>query len=293
MPPTEIDPGDPAEGNGADLVPARASPPQPPITQEELERVIRRASDLQFRGSATVGDHLDAGEVVRIGEEVGLEPRYVRQAMAEVQAAALVPEAPEEDGFARRLFGPGIVRASRVVPGGPATVERNLETYLKDRELMRPIRSRPGRSLWEPAGGLVSSMRRAMDVGGHGYTLAKARQLQAAVEPLEDGFSLVTLTADMGNLRTESAGGWLGGLGLVGAAGAAGLIIATGGGALAVLGGIGLTVGAVGGATAAARADVGRKRVRMELVLQGLLDRLERGENLGPDGEPWHQKLLR
>ena len=47
--------------------------------------------------------------------------------------------------------------------------------YLKDQELLKQIRSRPGRSLWEPAAGLISQMRRAMDVASgdpNAFTLA-------------------------------------------------------------------------------------------------------------------------
>ncbi|MFV1985637.1 MAG: hypothetical protein ACC682_00035 [Gemmatimonadota bacterium] len=292
MPPTERESGFPDPDSRSDL-PARRVPSEPPITQEQLERVIRRASDLQFRSSSTGSSDLDRAEVVRIGEEVGIDARHVQQAIAEVRAEALVPDAPEDRGVMVRLAGPATVRVSRVVPGDQAYVERNLEDYLREKELLRPVRSRTGQSLWEPAGGLVSSMRRAMDVGGHGYTLAKAKRLQVAIQPLESGWSLVTLTADMSNVRNENAGGWFAGLGLPGVGGAVALIVGTGGAALAIVGGIALIGGAVAGATVAARFSVRKQRLRMELALQGLLDRLERGETLEPDGEPWHQKLLR
>jgi len=270
-----------------------APAPDTPLTQAQLERVIRRASDLQFRASSATAESLDAGEVIRIGEEVGLEARYVRQAVAEVQAEALVPQAPEDRGLARRLGGPAVVRASRVVPGTRDEVERNLERYLKDRELLKPVRSRTGRSLWEPSGGLVSSMRRAMDVGGHGYVLAKAKRLQVAIESLEPGWSLVTLTADASNQRNESTLGATTGLGLVGTAGATGLIVATGGAALAIAGGVALVAAGVSLGIALGRHDVRKKRQQLELALHGVLDRLERGETLDTEGEPWHQRLLK
>jgi len=263
------------------------------ITQEQLERVIRRASDLQFRSSTTISSDLDAAEVVRIGEEVGLERRWVQQAMAEVQAESLVPASPEDSGFMQRWVGPAVVRVSRVVPGDPTHVERNLEHYLRDKELLKPVRTKPGRSLWEPAGGLVSSMRRAMDVSGHGYTIAKARRLQVAIEPLESGWSLVTLTADMGNLRNEAAGGWMFGMGMGSLGASLGLVLSTGGAALAFVGAAAIVGAAAGTARFAARRHVRKERERMELRLLGILDRLERGETLEPDGESWHQKLLR
>ncbi|MCZ0936097.1 MAG: hypothetical protein OXJ54_13030 [Gemmatimonadetes bacterium] len=289
MPPAD----DRREGAGGPGLPARRSSLPQTVTQEQLERVIRRASDLQFRSSTSVGGELGAGDVVQIGAEVGLEERYVRQALAEVEAASLIPDAPADEGLARRIVGSAIVSTSRVVPGSPADVEANLESYLREEELLRQVRSRPGGSLWEPGTGLVSQMRRAMDVGGRRYTLAKSRNLQVSVEALESGWSLVTLTADVGNMRAERIGGWFAGMGLGGAAGGFGLFMAAGGGVLPLLGGLAIFSGFTAIATVSARADMRKVRQRMELALQGLLDRLERGENLRSAEEPWHRKLLR
>jgi len=294
MPATETGPGpdDGAPEPGASRVPARRTQSEA-ITREQLERVIRRASDLQFRSSTTVSSNLDPAEVVRIGEEVGLDARHVQQAMAEIQDEALVPTAPEDGGFMARWAGPSVVRVSRVVPGDQRKVEGNLEHHLREKELLRPVRTKPGRSLWEPAKGLVSSMRRSLDVGGHGYTIAKAKRLQVAVEPLESGWSLVTLTADMGNVRNETAGGWLFGLSLGSLSMATAVILGTGGAVLAVVGGVAIVGGAITTARGAARTHIRKERERMELTLLGLLDRLERGETLELGGEAWHHKLLR
>ena len=263
------------------------------VTREQLERVIARASDLQFRRSKPVGGELQAGEVVQIGAEVGIEERYVRQALAEVEAASLIPDAPLDEGLARRIAGPAIVSTSRVVPGGPSEVEANLESYLRQEELLRQVRSRSGGSVWEPGTGLVHQMRRAFDVGGRRYTLAKARDLQIRVAALESGWSLVTLTADIGNLRAERLAGWFTGMGLAGAAGAFGLLTATGGGVLPLLGALAVFSGFTALATACARAGTRKAGQRTRRALEGLLDRLERGENLLSEEEPWHRKLLR
>ena len=293
MPPADSGPDLPGGREAESELPARHPPPRTPITQEQLERVIRRASDLQFRSSTNLPSTLDRAEVVRIGEEVGIEARHIQQAMAEMEAEALVPAAPEDGGLLATWTGPAVVRVSRVVPGDQADVERNLEQYLKEKELLKPVRSQRGRSLWEPAGGLVSSMRRAMDVGGHGYTIAKARRLQVAVEPLESGWSLVTLTADMANLRGEAAG-WTFGMGLAGVGASVALVLTTGGAALAFVGAGALLTGGLATGRYAGRKQLRKERERMELTLLGLLDRLERGETLDAGSvEPWHQKLLR
>ena len=289
MPPADDSRG----GSGASGPPARRSSLPRTVTQEQLERVIRRASDLQFRSSTSVGGELGAGDVVQIGAEVGLEERYVRQALAEIEAASLIPAAPSDEGLVRRIVGSAIVSTSRVVPGSPADVEANLESYLREAELLRQVRSRPGGSLWEPGTGLVSQMRMAMDVGGRRYTLAKSRNLQVSVEALENGWSLVTLTADIGNMRAARLGRWFAGMGLGGAAAGFGLFMTTGGGVLPLVGGMAIFCGCTWVAAVSARAEMRKVGQRMELALQGLLDRLERGENLRSAEEPWHRKLLR
>ena len=287
----------PADGRREESSP-RSGPPAPrssgsvTVTREQLERVILRASDLQFRRSKPAGGELRAGEVVQIGAEVGIEERYIRQALAEVEAASLVPDTPPDEGFAQRIAGPAIVSTSRVVPGSPPDVEANLESHLRREELLRQVRSRSGGSRWEPGTGLVHQMRRALDVGGRRYTLAKSRDLQIGVAALESGWAIVTLTADVRNLRTERLAGWLTGMGLAGAAGAFGLFMATGGGIVPLLGGLAIFSGFTSLATIPARAGLRKATQRTRLALEGLLDRLERGDNLRRE-EPWHRKLLR
>ncbi len=138
----------------------------------------------------------------------------------------------------------------------------------------------------------MSQMKRAMDVGGHGYAFAKARNIQVAVEPLESGWSLVTITADIGNVRAERAGAWFTGFGLTGVGAGAALVVGTGGGILPVLGAVAVLSGSLGAAGAFARNDMTKQWQRTELALQGLLDRLERGDDLHSEVEPWHRKLL-
>ena len=288
----------PAEERREESSPRSGPPAQRPsgsvtVTREQLERVILRAADLQSDRSKAAGGELRAVEVVQIGAEVGIEERYIRQALAEVEAASLIPDAPPDEGLARRIMGPANVSTSRVVPGSPPEVEANLESYLRQEELLRQVRSRSGGSIWEPGTGLIHQMRRALDVRGRRYTLARARDLQTSVQALESGWSLVTLTADIGNLRTERLAGWFAGMGLGGAASGFGLFMATGAGTLPLLGGLAIFSGFMALATISARAGMRKARQRMKLALQGVLDRLERGENLSSENEPWHRKLLR
>lgn len=278
------DPGPAGEGGG------------PPVPSSELERVIHRAVELQHgAGDAAEADGggeepLTESEVLRIGREVGLEPRHVRRALAEVRAEALLPEAPEDEGVTRRVLGDAFVRVSRAVPGEPDEVQAQVEEHFRERESLQSVRLRSGRSLWEPAGSLVSKMQRALDVGGRGYELAEGRRVELSVAGLEDGWSLVTLTVDLRNVRSEHGIGWLTGLG--GAGSGAGVVAVLVLGVPVLVAVPALAAAAVGGTSAATRWTLEKKRRRLELVLEGLLDRLEEGGDLAPRRPDWRDRLL-
>ena len=143
--------------------------------------------------------------------------------------------------------------------------------------------------MWEPASDLASQLKRSLDFGGHGFELAKARRIEMSIQQLEPGRSLVTLSADLRNERAEHASGFIIGLGLAGAGISLPLILAAGLPALLVA--PVLTVaGAAGGSLAAARTFRSRKE-RVELVMNGLLDRLERGSDLPPDRSSIVEKI--
>lgn len=260
----------------------RGSVPVPTrVSQDQLERVIHRAAALQFSQGESRDDGLEAGEVLRIAEEVGLEGRYVRQALAEMRADALLPPRPEDRSTATRLWGEASVVAARVVPGEPDDVLGMLATFLAERESLRCVRDRPGQQVWEPASDLMSQIQRGLDFSGRGYELARARTLSVMAQSLEEGRSLVSITADISNQRMGYAAGWYGSFGTFGLGSALGAILGGGAPALIVIPAV---VGAVGlVSTFGTSWTMARRRSRMELAVQGLLDRLERGSRLAPD----------
>lgn len=287
-----------AGGTSGDAAPSTGPPSGGPpstggsLSSGDLEQVIRRAAELQHfvgGGEGEGREGLSEEEVLRIGHEVGLEPRHVRRALAEHRAESLVPALPEDE-VPLRALGEGRVRASRAVPGDPAEVQDKLEGHLRARESLQSVRRRPGRSLWEPAGSLLSKMQRVLDVGGRGYELAEARSLEVSVASLEEGWSLVTLTVDARNLRGQHAVNWMAGSAPVYFAAALVLELAAGvpwlvTGPLA--GGGLLATAAAGGGW-----SYGKKRRRLELVLSGLLDRLEQGGPMERETPGWRERLL-
>lgn len=280
-PPERPDPGDLPRASGSGGGDLQAG---------DLERVIRRAAEIQFDAGEGGRESLTEDEVLRIGREVGIEPRHVRRALAEVRAESLVPDLPDPSGVVSTVWGEATVRASRVVPGDAAEVQRKVEEHFRTEESLQSVRRRSGRSLWEPAGGLVSKMQRALDVGGKGYELAEARSVELAVVDLEPGWSLVTLTVDLSNLRRDQAIAWTAGATPVLFAGGVMASLALGFPMVLALAGAGGGVAAT--STLGAGWTLEKKRRRYRLVVEGLLDRLEHNESLGPRRSGWREQLL-
>ncbi len=250
------------------------------ISQEQLEKVIHRAAELQFARGETY-DTLDVEEVQRIAEEVGLEGRHVRQALAELRADALMPSRPEDRSLATRLWGEATVVESRVVPGGPEEVQEKLRSYLTDRESLRCVRDRPGQQVWEPASDFMSQIQRGLDFSGRGYELAKTRSLTVLTQPLEEGRTLVSVVADLKNTRAGFAAGWYGGIGVFALGTALGAVLGENAAAFIVLPSVATGVAIVG--TIGTAKTLARRRERVTLSVQGLLDRLERDSGFATD----------
>ncbi len=272
------------ESGGSDLpVPVPVQ-----VSRAQLEKVIHRAAELQFdRGEGY--DSLEVEEVQRIAEEVGLEGRYVRQALAEMRADSLFPAHPGERSFATRLWGEAAVVESRVVPGGPEEVFEKLRRYLSDRESLRCVRDRPGQQVWEPASDFLSQLQRGFDFSGRGYLLAKARTLTVLAQPLEEGRTLVSVIADISNTRTGAAAAWYGALGTLGLGSALGAILGEGASAMIVAPAVATGVAAVG--TLGTMKTLARRRGRVELAVQGLLDRLERDSGFASDRPTLRERI--
>jgi hypothetical protein len=242
------------------------------IRREALERIIQRAAELQA-GERDIGEGLTEPDLLALGQEVGIPPRYLRQALLEERTRSGV--APER-GVVAWLAGPVALTADRVVPGDPATVERVLTGWMEREESLQVKRRHADRTSWEPRVGAVASIQRALGVRGKSFALAHTTEVAAQVAPLEPGFCHVRLTANVQTQRTRRLWGAATVVGL----GAALAAVAS---ALGVLGSWMLLPPLVLGAGALTAAR--RHRPDNERIVVGLeqvLDRLERGE-IRPD----------
>jgi hypothetical protein len=247
------------------------------VASEDLDLIVRRAAEIQNKRGNAASQLLTEEEVVEIGRQVGLEPVHVRRAMAEVHAESLAPERPRGNRILDLLAGDSRVEVRRVVAGEPTLIQQQVEMLLREREKLSALRRRPTRSVWEASAGIMDRLDRFMNFSGKEYALADTRQVELAIAETEPGWSLVTLAADLSNKREEAlytAGSCVG----VGAILAAAFTAMDAGFGAFLSVGTGLLVGLASAAVAMPwlRWSVGKRRERIALILEGLIDQVDR-----------------
>lgn len=268
--------------NLPDRAPEGGGLPARRLTGEQMEAVIRRASELQF--AAGGGDEgISETELLRIGRELGLEPANLRRALAEVRTAG----GPAERGMMVGLMGERTVRASRIVRRPAAQLGMFLEEYLRRCEYMDPVRRFPDRTRYARASGIGAAFGRAAAKLSSRQASLDLQELDVGVSALDDDSALVELSVDQGTLRTGlTAGG-----AAVGSAGSVGIISF----ALASPAPDPLSLVAVpilAGSMWVMRSIYRHTSGTLENRLESFLDRLEHGEvRLPPDRPEWRRQL--
>ena len=266
-------PDRPAEGAG---LPARR------LTGEQMEAVIRRATELQFAAGAGE-EGISETELLRIGRELGLEPANLRRALAEVRTAG----SPAEQGMMVSLMGERTVRASRIVKRPAAQVGLLLEEYLRRCEYMEPMRRFPDRTRYERASGMAAAFGRIAAKMGSRQVPLDLQRLDVGVSALDENSALVELSVDQRILRNSlAAGGVLGGS--AGGAGVVSMALVTGAPDPLALLALPIVGGVMWGMRTIYRATSGSVEDR----LHAFLDRLEHGElRLPADRPEWRRQL--
>jgi len=250
-------------------------PDKPRIERATVERIIRRAAELQA-GDRDIGDGLTEQELLNLGLEVGIPPALLQQALLEERTLAV---ATAEQGITEWLTGPKRVAVQRTMLGDGDRVQAALNHWMTDAELLTVKRRYPDRTSWEARQDMFSSLKREFKVGGRPYRLARSMEIVGQVAPLEQGRSHVRLLADMSNTRKSHLAG------AVTMAGAGGIATA-----------IGITLGvalpvtliplALGLLTGFAVARRRRGQVeQVQTAMEQVLDRLEHGEISPPPEE--------
>ena len=237
------------------------------ITRDQLERIIQRAAELQA-GEMDTGEGMTEQELLKLGSDVGIPGRFLRQAMYEEAAGG----AALERDFLGRWVGPRMLLAHRVVTGDKASLEQAIAEFMTEEEAMTPKRRLPDRTVWERQKGLLAEMKRGLSLQGKAYHLARAEDVSVQLNGLEDGYCHAELAADVGNLREKAVSG----MGVLVSAGVVGALVMALVPGLALLAWLPLVAG-LGLSGLAARAYRGRAQ-RMQVALEQVLDRLESGE---------------
>jgi hypothetical protein len=261
------------------------------LTRDEFDRVIRRAAELAT-SEADAGERaLTEGELLRIAGEVGLGEAHVRQALGELRAGRM------ERGPVARIFGPGVVSSSRVVPGTPRELAVKCDDFFVASQLLQAVRRGSDRLQYRPSVDWASQLARAASFTSRKYYVASAQSVEVHLDAVDDEHTLVELHVDPGT-RSE----YLWGAGLGGAAAGAGLgvvgatiLVAAASmpplGA-ALLGGVAGT-GLWGGITWSAGQAHKRKMLEVRAEVEGILDRLEVGASLEPPPPAWRRWVKR
>jgi hypothetical protein len=255
-------------------VPAR----QPPLDRQALERVLARAAELQGAGALPEsGDLISEKQLLEIGDEVGLSPAVLNQALAEERTRINVPE---ERGLVAQIAGAGFASATRTVPGNARDILAKIDSWMLHEECLQVQRRFSDRITWEPQRGLLGKIRRTVNISGRGYYLMDAEQVSATVLPVDATRAVVRLDADIraSRARRVGAGGAVGAVGtLMSGVVGLGLVIAH----LPLLIAAGVAVlPFAGGSLAGYRVARTHRGILsgVQLALEQILDRLEHGE---------------
>lgn len=246
-----------------DLVPS-----EPRIDRPALRRIIQRAAELQA-SDRDVGDSITEGELIRLGEEVGILPVHLRRALREERTRALVAA---DRGLLTQLLGASRVAAEREIPGTREAIAQSLQQWMDEGELLQVKRRFPDRMSWERKEGAWASLRRSLGSGGRKYTLSHAREVITRVVETADGTCLVQLAADLSNTRNE----YLFGSGMTLGAGAATTGVAM---VLGVMTPVAVLPAVLCVPLAFSVARSRRRKVDdFQVALEQILDRLEHGD---------------
>lgn len=239
------------------------------LDRTAIERVLARAAELQAHAHPESGAMLTDAQILELGQEVGLTPDALRQAIAEERGRV---DGGTASGWGGSWFGHDRFTATRVVPGTPASVLASLDTVFRAELPFAVKRRYPDRLVWEPKNGLLDAMRATLSPRAEGGDLPLAEEVSVLVVPVDSERTHVRVDAAL-IARRRSAGSNT----VLG-------ITASGFGAFALsaMAVAPLVVLPVAGVMAALSLVVPRRRYarvaeRVELALQQVLDRLEYG----------------
>lgn len=193
-------------------VKSEPTPDRPQYSADELERVVRRAAELQSLSGDGDRPAFSEDELKRIAADVGIATEHVEEALAELRARDLLDEELDDHPLLAWLFGSPVASANRRVAGRKDAVQAAIETQLEDEQGLQPLRRAPGLSVWEPSGGLTDMVERLTDFSGRRFKLVEAEAVSLNLTGWDRDHVLVRLSADLSEKRKEWINNWAGGI---------------------------------------------------------------------------------
>lgn len=240
------------------------------LTDDEVAKVLRRASELDGAAGLPPADGLPVAALEAAAAEVGVSPAAVRLAVAELRTGAL----DDHDDP---------VVCARVVPGGCEGGLAAVGRWLQGQALVR-ARDRGTEQVWRPREDWIAGMLRRFDWAARFRLRGVDEVVVRAVEV--EGGTLVRVTARLepAVAAAPKLGAGAGAVG--GGAAAGGIALALTGDAALVAAASSLPLAAVAGfgGWRAGRRLVAGRRARIAEAIDGVLDDLELGRL--PGGSP-------
>lgn len=186
-PPVPRPSGEPA-AFGQSALPMRQS-----LDRNALERILKRAGELQV-SAADPAEEMTEEQLIALGQEVGITPQHLRQAIAEERTR---PALPEEPGFTDRWIGPRTVSARRVVRGTREQLLARLDEWMRREECLQVKRRLADRIVWEPRRDFLGNIKRGLNLGGRSYNLTRTHDVAATAVAIDNTSTLVQIDADL------------------------------------------------------------------------------------------------
>jgi hypothetical protein len=260
------------------------------LTRKEFDEVIRRAAEIAASEPEGGESALTEAELFRIAREVGLDERHVRKALGQVRSSP-----PTDRGTLSALYGPPFVVASRVVPGTKDALMETLDEFMVAGRLLQNVRKGEGLLQYRPAVDWASQVARAASSTSRKYYVASAKRVEVRLEEVDDIRTMVQIEVEPGTRDDYVAGGIIGGLGggIGTGVGVGWTLAAVAPAALGVAAGIALGSLILGGIAWGTGVRHKKRLLDVRSELEGILDRLERGDGLEPPPPSWRRWVRR
>ncbi len=226
------------------------------MSPEEVERVLRRAAELQA-GEADGSSGLDVESVVAAASEAGISPRAVRTAIAVEKLGG-----PTDPSALDRLLGVGTVVVQRGVDMDPATAMSRIDRWLTTGHYLQRVHLDEETGRWRRRHDWAARIQRRIRGLTGGAALGEVEGIVAKVAPVDHHRSLVQVRAGRARSRSSSLGVFLGTGGFAVGATAMAVVVNPLVGLLAVLG-----VLVAGSVARRSRRAAAHLRAELELFL--------------------------